>query len=64
MMKKEIDSRCESLREDVVRFLRDLIAIPSMSGKEGRVIRRIEEEMGRLGYDEVWVDRWGISLAG
>lgn len=59
MIKQEIDSRCESLLEDVVRFLRDLIAIPSMSGKEGRVIQKIQTEMGRLGYDEVWVDPLG-----
>ena len=58
-MKQKITNICESLREDVVRFLRDLIAIPSMSGKEGRVIRRIQAEMGRLGYDDVWVDPLG-----
>ena len=58
-MNKEIHSGCESLRENFVRFLRDLIAIPSMSGKEGCVIRRIQAEMGRLGYDEVWVDPLG-----
>ena len=33
-----------SLEADMVRFLRDLIAIPAESGREGPVIRRIREE--------------------
>ena len=58
-MKQEITSRCESRKTELIPFLREIIAIPSMSGKEGAVVRRIEQEMKRLAYDEVWVDPMG-----
>lgn len=48
--------------QKVVRFLRDLIAIPSTSGKEERVIYRVREEMERCGYDEVRIDPMGNIL--
>jgi putative selenium metabolism hydrolase len=47
---------------DVVSFLRDLIAIPSTSAHEERVIHRIQEEMERCGYDEVTIDPMGNIL--
>ena len=46
-------------REDLISFLRQLIAIPSPTGSEGEVARRVAEEMKRLGYDEVFFDRIG-----
>ena len=49
-------------QDDVVRFLRDLIAIPATSCQEGPVIRRIEAEMQRAGFDEVRVDGMGNIL--
>ena len=45
--------------EDLVRFLQDIVAIPSLSGDEERVIHRIEREMRQLGFDEVRVDAMG-----
>lgn len=51
----------ESERQ-VVGFLRDLIAIPSTSAREEKVIRRIGEEMERSGYDEVRIDPMGNIL--
>jgi len=47
---------------NVVRFLRDLIAIKSVSSQEGDVIRRIEQEMLASGYDEVRIDGMGNIL--
>jgi putative selenium metabolism hydrolase len=44
---------------DHVQFLRDIVAIPSLSCDEERVIQRIEQEMKSLGYDEVRVDPMG-----
>ncbi len=52
----------EAHRDDVVRFLRDLIAIPATSCQEGPVIRRIEAEMKRVGFDEVRIDPMGNVL--
>ncbi len=61
-----MDSRILAAARDgeqqVVRFLRDLIAIPSTSGREERVIYRIREEMERCGYDEVRIDPMGNIL--
>ncbi len=48
--------------QQVVRFLRDLITIPSTSAREEKVIHRIREEMERCGYDEVRIDPMGNIL--
>lgn len=48
----------------MVKLLRELVAIPSESGQERRVIRRIEREMRKLRcFDRVWVDPMGNLLA-
>ncbi len=44
---------------DMVRFARDIIAIPSFSGQEGRLVARIKSEMKKVGFDSVTVDRMG-----
>ncbi len=49
-------------QDDVVRFLRDLIAIPATSCQEGPVIRRIEAEMKKVGFEEIRVDGLGNIL--
>ena len=51
-----------ALEADMVRFLRDLIAIPAESSREGPVIRRIREEMERVGFDQTRVDPMGNLL--
>jgi putative selenium metabolism hydrolase len=48
--------------DDMVRFLRDLIAIPSESGAEQAVVARIADEMSHVGFDEVRVDALGNVL--
>ena len=48
--------------QEIVRFLRDLIAIPATSCQEGPVIRRIEQEMQQVGFDEIRVDKMGNIL--
>ena len=49
-------------REEIVRFLRDIVAIPSMDSQIGPVGERIAAEMRRLGFDEVRFDRMGNIL--
>ena len=44
---------------DMVRFLRDMIAIPSESCGEEGVVKRIQAEMEKLGYDKVEIDGLG-----
>jgi putative selenium metabolism hydrolase len=58
-MKDQIRNRAERLAGDCVKFLRDIIALPSPSGHEAKVVARVIEEMRRLSYDEVKVDRFG-----
>jgi putative selenium metabolism hydrolase len=61
-MKETIDAKAAFHQKDLVQFLRELIAIPSMSGKEERVIRRIQKEMETLGYDELRIDGMGNCI--
>lgn len=47
----------------MVRFLRDMVAIPSESAEEGPVIARIRKEMEAVGaFDRVWTDGLGNLL--
>jgi putative selenium metabolism hydrolase len=57
-----LHARAEAITPDLVRFLRDMIAIPSESAEEGRVIERVAEEMRRLDFDEVRIDGLGNVL--
>ncbi len=46
-------------RKALIDFLRELVAIPSPSGQEGPLAQRIAEEMERLGFPEIRIDRVG-----
>ncbi|HLP16431.1 MAG TPA: YgeY family selenium metabolism-linked hydrolase [Bacteroidota bacterium] len=43
----------------VAGFLRDLIAIKSVSSQEADVVARIKQEMEKCGYDEITIDPMG-----
>ncbi len=43
----------------VTKFLRDLIAIKSLSSQEKPVIYRVKEEMEKCGYDKITIDKMG-----
>ncbi len=43
----------------LLKFMRDIIAIKSLSSQEGPVVKRIQAEMKKLGYDEVRIDPMG-----
>ena len=45
--------------KDMVRFARDIVAIPSFSCQEGKLVDRIRKEMRKVGFDKVHVDRMG-----
>ena len=55
-------ARIAERREEIVGFLRDIVAIPSMEGRIGEVGQRVAEEMRKLGFDEVRFDRMGNIL--
>jgi len=48
--------------KSLVGFLRDLIAIPSESSQEKQVVERIKQEMEKVGFDEVKIDKMGNIL--
>lgn len=58
-MHEQILQQARKHERNVARFLRDLIAIRSVSSQEEAVVRRIEQEMRASGYDEVRIDAMG-----
>ncbi len=46
-------------KENLVKFLSELIEIKSLPGHEEKIVNRVEEEMNKTGYDEVFTDSVG-----
>ena len=59
---QEIMKAAEKYADDMTKFLRDMIAIPSESREEKEVIERIAQEMKKVGFDEVRIDKMGNVL--
>ena len=59
---QELNRRLQAHREDIVRFMREIVAIPSMDGQIREVGERIGEEMEKLGFEEVRFDKMGNIL--
>jgi len=59
---QQVRLKVEARRQDIITFLKEIIAIPSMESQIGPVGERIGEEMRRLGYDEVRFDIMGNIL--
>lgn len=57
-----IKSASKNYEAAMVKFLRDLIAIPGESCGEEKVIKRIEQEMLALDFDKVVIDPMGNIL--
>jgi len=58
----EIKQRVEMSRADIIQFMREICAIPSMDGQLKAVGERIGAEMTKLGFDEVRFDKMGNIL--
>jgi putative selenium metabolism hydrolase len=54
-----IHEKAKAYRSAMTGYLRELIAIPSPSGKEERIVRRVEQEMQNAGFDEILIDDFG-----
>src|SRR5262245_48606477 len=59
---RAIKAKVAENRDDIITFLRELVAIPSMNSQIGEVGNRCAQEMERLGFDEVRFDRMGNIL--
>lgn len=58
----KIYEKAKEYENDISKFLRDLIAIPSESCEEERVVQRIKEEMKKVGFDKIQIDPMGNIL--
>lgn len=59
---KAILGKAQAYREDMARFLSDLVKLPSTSCHEKDVVLRIKAEMEKVGFDEVIIDGLGNIL--
>jgi putative selenium metabolism hydrolase len=59
---KQIQQRVSQREEEIIRFMREICAIPSMNSEIGPVGERIQAEMRKLGYDEVRFDKMGNTI--
>ncbi len=59
----KLNTLVEEAHDEILRFFREIVAIPSMDSDIGEVGARIGEEMKKLGFDEVYVDQYG-SIVG
>ncbi|RJP51550.1 MAG: YgeY family selenium metabolism-linked hydrolase [Anaerolineaceae bacterium] len=55
----EIQKRVQAARNDIIQFMLDIVAIPSMESQLKDVGERIAQEMNKLGFDEVRFDKMG-----
>ncbi|MBM3268897.1 MAG: YgeY family selenium metabolism-linked hydrolase [Candidatus Sericytochromatia bacterium] len=61
-LQAEVRAAARNYQDHMVKFLRDMIAIPSESCHEERVIARIKQEMEEAGFDEIKIDGLGNIL--
>jgi putative selenium metabolism hydrolase len=59
---ENILDRANDYKPAISSFLRDMIAIPSESRREAKIIKRIKEEMIAVGFDRVDIDPMGNIL--
>lgn len=58
-MLSKIRSVLSSYKKDIINFAKDVIRIPSLSCKEGKLVTRIAKEMKKVGFDRVKIDTMG-----
>jgi putative selenium metabolism hydrolase len=59
----EVLDAARAYEDRIVRFLRDIIAIPAESRREGDRCERVRKEYESLGFDEVFFDGLGTVVA-
>ncbi len=58
----DVQQRVQQRRGEIIQFLRDICAIPSMDSQLGPVGERIQAEMRKLGFEEARFDRMGNTV--
>jgi putative selenium metabolism hydrolase len=59
---KSVQQEVAKHEADIITFLRELCAIPSMDSQIGPVGERVQAEMRKLGFDETWFDSMGNTV--
>lgn len=54
-----LKKRVAEQRADILKFFKEIVAIPSMESQIKEVGERVAEEMRKLGYSEIWWDKMG-----
>ena len=60
---EQLNQKVASAHDDILKFFREIVAIPSMNSDIEKVGQRIGAEMTKLGFDKVYVDKYG-SIVG
>lgn len=58
----ELQHKIQSQKDEIITFMREICAIPSMNSQIGEVGERIAEEMRKSKFDEVRFDKMGNIL--
>src|SRR5690554_5995288 len=59
---KKVLKKANEYKPQISKFLRDMIAIPSESCNEEKLILRIKKEMEKVGFDDIVIDPMGNIL--
>jgi putative selenium metabolism hydrolase len=59
---EQVQARVAEERDAIIRFLREICAIPSMESQIGPVGERVAAEMRKLGFNEIRFDKMGNIL--
>ncbi|MFQ5825452.1 MAG: YgeY family selenium metabolism-linked hydrolase [bacterium] len=58
-LRQKVSAAVEYQKDNLIRYLQEIVAIPSFSSEEKEVAERVKQEMRRLKYDEVRIDSFG-----
>src|SRR5688572_27196302 len=56
---QKINALVEQHRAEIIQFMREICAIPSMESQIKEVGERVAAEMTKLGFERVWFDKMG-----
>lgn len=55
----QLRARVEEERDNIITFLREICAIPSMESQIKECGERVADEMRKLGFEDIWWDKMG-----
>ncbi|MDR3563682.1 MAG: YgeY family selenium metabolism-linked hydrolase [Negativicutes bacterium] len=58
-MNQKVQDTLKALESQLIAFAQDLVRIQSFTGQEEAIVQRIKQEMEKLDYDEILIDKVG-----